>query len=137
MANKALFEGLVYDENDNLVETTFIGAEAHYIVDDDGFWRHIDSEAVDRQVLSFFLEQLEQNKDIAIEQAMDMMGKDDIFTKAAIDSSLSNISMDEIIAQGIPAQARDMMGMLGFRVIINVHGDVIKLDQPALPDEDL
>lgn len=137
MANKALFEGLVYDENDNLVETTFIGADAHYVVDDDGFRRHIDSEAVDRQVLSFFLEQLEQNKDIAIEQAMDMMGKDDIFTKAAIDSSLSNISMDEIIAQGIPAQARDMMGMLGFRVIINVHGDVIKLDQPALPDEDL
>lgn len=137
MANKALFQGLVYDENDNLVTTSFVGTDAHYVVDDDGFLRHIDSEAVDRQVLSFFLEQLEQNKDIAVEQAMSMMGKDDIFTKAAIDSSLSNISMDEIIAQGIPAQARDMMGMLGFRVIINVHGEVIKLDQPALPDEDL
>lgn len=136
MANKALFQGLVYDEYDNPVQTAFVGANVHYVVNDAGFLRHIDSEMVDRQVLSFFLEQLEQNKDIAVEQALNMMGKDDLFTKAAVDASLNNISMDQIIEQGIPTQARDMMGLLGFRVIINVHGEVVRLDQPALPDED-
>jgi hypothetical protein len=137
MARQALFEGLVYDEDDRLVETAVIGPDAHYVVDDQGFKRHIDSEQIDRQVLAFFLQQLDANKDIAVEQALKMMGKDDIFTKAALDSQIDNIDMDQIIAQGIPLQARNMMGMLGFRVIINYHGDLVKLDQPAVPDEDL
>jgi len=136
MARQALFQGLVYDENDQLVETAVIGANAQYVVDDDGFLRHIDSEIVDRQVLAFFLQQLDANKDMAVAQALNMMGKDDIFTKAAVDASLKNIDMDQIIAQGIPLQARNMMGMLGFRVVINVHGDVVKLDQPTVPDEE-
>lgn len=134
MAQQSLFAGLVYDEYENPVGTTVIGGEAQYVVDDDGFHRHIDAEQVDRQVLSFFLSQLEQNKDLAVEQTLKMLGKDDLFTKAAIDASLRNIDMDQIIAQGIPAQARDMMAMMGFRVIINVHGEVVGFDQPAAPD---
>ncbi|MCA9930526.1 MAG: hypothetical protein KC419_18710 [Anaerolineales bacterium] len=136
MARQALFVGLVYDENEQLVETAVIGSDAHYVVNDAGFLRHIDSEIIDRQVLAFFLQQLDANKDMAVEQALNMMGKDDIFTKAAIDASLKNIDMNQIIAQGIPLQARNMMGMLGFRIFINVHGDVVKLDQPTVPDED-
>jgi hypothetical protein len=135
MAREALFEGLVYDEPGNLVETAIVGGEAHYVVNDDGFHRHIDTEYVDRQVLSIFLDQLEDNKELAVSQMMNMIGKDDLFTKAAIDASLRQIDMDQIIAQGIPLQARNMMGMLGFRIIINYHGDVIKLDQPVAPDE--
>ncbi len=136
MARQALFEGLVYDEQDQLVETKFIGGEATYVVDDFGFLRHISSEQVDRQVLGVFLGQLEENKDLAVEQMMNMLGKDDLFTKAAIDASLRNIDMDQIIAQGVPLQARNMLGMLGFRIIINYHGDVIRLDQPAATDGD-
>jgi hypothetical protein len=86
--------------------------------------------------LSFFLEQLEDNKELAVEQMLNMMGKDDLFTKAAIDASLRNVNMDEIIAQGVPEQARNMLGMLGFRITINLHGEVIKLDQPSIPDEE-
>ena len=136
MARQALFEGLVYDEQGELVTTAVIGDEAHYVVNDEGFRRHIASETVDRQVLSIFLEQLENNRDLAVEQALSMVGQDDLFTKAAIDASLRNIDMDQIIAQGIPEQARNMMGMLGFRIVINLHGEILKLDQPAAPDED-
>lgn len=137
MARQALFAGLVCDERENQVAVTTIGGDAFYVVDDDGFLRHIDSDAVDRQVLEFFLEQLEQNKDIAISQAMNMMGKDDIFTKAALDAQMRNIDADQIIEQGLPEQARNAMGMVGFRVIVNVHGDVVRIDQPAVPDEEL
>jgi hypothetical protein len=134
MAQEALFGGLIYDEYDNPVTTAVIGGEAQYVVDDDGFHRHIDAELVDRQILDFFLEQLAQNKDMAVEQAMEMMGQDDLLTKAAIDASLRNISADQIIAQGVPAQARDMLAMFGFRVIINIHGEVVRMDQPAAPE---
>lgn len=136
MAKQALFQGLVYDESGALVEATFVGGEAHYVVDDAGFLRHVSSEEVDRQVLGVFLEQLEQNKDLAVDQMLKMMGRDDLFTKAAIDASLKKVDMEQIIAQGIPEQARNMMGMLGFRIIINYRGEVIRLDQPTAPDED-
>ena len=135
MALQAMFDGLIFDEYDNPVATAIIGGEAQYVVDDDGFHRHIDAEYIDRQILSFFIEQLSQNKDMAVEQAMEMMGQDDLLTKAAIDASLRNISADQIIAQGVPAQARDMLGMFGFRVVINIHGDVLRMDQPAAPEE--
>jgi len=134
MARQALFAELVYDEMGRMVETAVIGSEAQYVVDDDGFRRHIDAEVVDRQVLSFFLQQLEANKEMAVEQMLNMIGKDDLFTKAAIDAQLRNIDMDQIIAQGIPLQARNMMGMLGLRIIIDIHGEVIKIDQPASPE---
>jgi hypothetical protein len=45
------------------------------------------------------------------------------------------VDIDQIIAQGIPLQAREMMGMLGFRVVINLHGELVRLDQPTVPDE--
>ncbi|MGD2077369.1 MAG: hypothetical protein PVH18_03250 [Chloroflexota bacterium] len=134
MARRALFDGLVYDERGLLVETTIIGGEAFYVIDDNGFHRHIDAEDVDRQVLSVFLQQLEDNKDLAVEQALKFLGKDDLFTKAAIDASMRNIDMDQIIAQGIPEQARNMMGMLGFRIVIDLHGNLVRMDQPAAPD---
>lgn len=136
MARQALFEGLVYDENGNLVKTAVIGSETNYVVDDDGFYRHIDSEQVDKQVLGVFLEQLQENKDMAATQMMNMMGRDDLFTKAAIDASIRNVNMEQIIDQGIPEQARNMLGMMGFRIIINLHGEVIQLDQPTITTDD-
>jgi hypothetical protein len=135
MARQALFEGLVYDEAENLLDTTQIGDEAYYIFDDAGFLRHIPAEDVDRQVLSFFLDQLEDNKEIAVEQAMSMLGKDDLFTKAAIDSQIDNVNMEDIMAQGIPLQARNMLGMLGFRIIVDLHGQVTGINQPSMPEE--
>ena len=136
MANKALFIDLIFDELGNKVETAVVGQEMFYVIDDAGFRRHIDAEKVDRQVLSIFLQQLEENKDIAVEQALRMMGKDDLFTKAAVDAQLNNIDMDQIIAQGIPAQAGHMMGMMGFRITINFHGDVVGMDQPTIADDE-
>jgi hypothetical protein len=136
MARQAMFAGLVYDEYERVLATAVVGFEAHYVIDDDGFHRHIDAEQIDRQVLGFFLQQLEENKDMAVEQALTMMGTDDIFAKAALDAQLRNIDMDQIMAQGIPEQARNMLGMLGFRIIINFHGEVIRLDQPAMPDSE-
>ena len=134
MAQQAMFEGLVYDEDDNLATTAVIGAEAQYVIDDDGFRRHIDADGIDRQVLAFFLNQLQQNKELAVEQALKMLGSDDLLTKAAVDASLRNINMEQIMAQGVPAQARDMLGMLGFRVVVNVHGEVVRLEQPSAPE---
>ncbi|MEM7802167.1 MAG: hypothetical protein AAF633_23440, partial [Chloroflexota bacterium] len=131
MARQALFTGLIYYEKDRLVASGHVGTEAQYIVDDDGFMRHIDSEKVDRQILSVFIQQLQGNKDLAISQAMNFLGKDDLFTKAALDSSIDDVDLDQIIAQGLPYQAQQMMGMMGFKVVIDIHGNVVDMQAPT------
>ncbi|MBP7997660.1 MAG: hypothetical protein KA314_01890 [Chloroflexi bacterium] len=135
MAKHALFSGLVYDEDDQLVRTTYIGEEAVYVIDDNGFFRHIDAETIDRQVVAVFVQQLQENRDLAITEALKFMGHDDLFTKAALDASIDEVNTDQIVTHGIPQQARDMLGMMGFRIIINYHGEILRLDQPAVPEE--
>ncbi len=133
MSHNALFAGLVVDENGLPLETTTLGDEAQYVLDDNGFRRHIDAEAVDRQVLAHLQEQIEANKDVVEEGIMKMMGSEDIFTKAAIDKSIKD--MDQVLKQGIPDEARQMLGMMGFRVVVNYHGEVVRIDQPGAVDD--
>jgi hypothetical protein len=133
MSNKALFAGLVVDENSQPLEVVIIGDEAQYVIDDNGFRRHIDAEAVDRQVLGQLQEQIEANKEAVEQGIMKMMGSEDLFTKAAIDKSIQN--MDQVLQQGIPDDARQMLGMMGFRVAVNYHGEVLRIDQPGVADD--
>jgi hypothetical protein len=114
-----------------------IGGETFYVVDDDGFQRHISSEYVDRQVLEYFLEMIEGNEDFIAEGTMKMIGQEDIFTKAMIESSLKNMDeqLDTMFEQGLPEEARMWLGMMGFAVMINVHGDVIQVIQPGVSEE--
>jgi hypothetical protein len=126
---QALFSGLVYDENGELVETAFIGTEPHYVVMDGDFKRHVPAEFVDRQVIEVIQQQAEANKELVSEQIMAMLNQDDLFTKAMIDSSISH--MDQVMEQGLPDDARMMLGMMGFKIIINVHGELVNLDMPA------
>jgi hypothetical protein len=64
---------------------------------------------------------------------LQMLGKDDLFTKAMVDASIEN--MDQVIETGLPEDARTWLGMLGFRVVINRHGEVQELDMPEQYDE--
>ena len=133
MPNQAIFAGLVVDENDNAVGVTYIGEEPCYVVDDAGFHRHIPAEQVDRQVLQFMQDQVKGNEEAISEQASKMMGQDDIFTRAIIQNQIKNIGQqfDALLKTGIPEDGRAYLGMMGFRVVINVHGEVIEVRQPA------
>lgn len=126
---QALFTGLVYNEAGQPVETTMIGTEPNYVILDGDFKRHIAAEEVDRQVIAWLQEQAEANKDMVSAGMMAMLGKDDLFTKAMIDSSLTH--MERVMEQGLPDDARTMLGMMGFKIIVNTHGDVVNLEVPG------
>ena len=81
---KALFEGLIADENDNLVTVAYVGEEPCYVVNDAGFYRHISSEEVDRQVLHMLGEQIEGHEEEISQQTAKMLGQEDIFTQAML-----------------------------------------------------
>ena len=130
----ALFAGLVQDEDGNPVEVVVIGDVSNYVVEDAGFRRHVEAEAVDPRVIEMLREQFMAHREIATEAMLEMLGKDDLFTKAMIDASIKN--MDQVLDHGLPDEARAWLGMLGFRVIINTHGEVVRLDMPEA-EEDL
>jgi hypothetical protein len=130
----ALFTGLIFDENDNPVENVYIGQDSCYVVDDHGFKRHILSEIVDRQVLDQMGAMIEGNEEIISQQTAKMLGQDDLFTYAMIANQLKNMDeqFDKLLETGIPNEAKSYMGLMGFKIIINVHGDVITINQPGL-----
>lgn len=138
MSKRALFEGLVVDEDGNAVETGLVGDQAQYVVWDAGFKFHIDAESIDRQVLQMLGGQIAENKGAVSEGVMKMLGQEDLFTKAAIDYSLNHMdkSFDQVIANGLPENARAYLGMLGFRIVINYHGELVRVEQPGLASDD-
>lgn len=131
-----MFQGLVVDDRDQPVEVALVGGEAFYVVDDDGFRRHVESETVDRQVLRELAALIEGNEDLISESAMKMMGQEDIFTKAMMERSLADMdqNFDRMLAAGLPEEARMSLGMMGFQVVINLHGEVLRVEQPSAPD---
>ncbi|MBI5829457.1 MAG: hypothetical protein HZB20_07940, partial [Chloroflexi bacterium] len=102
-------------------------------VDDDGFRRHVPAMEIDRAVLGELRDQIMANRDAVTQGAMQMMGADDLFSKAMIDSSLNNIDSNfaRLMDQGLPEQARQWLGMLGFRIVVNYHGEVVRMESPG------
>ncbi len=132
MTNIAMFADLVMDEAGQPVEVAWVGNDACYVLDDGDFQRYVDAETVDRQVLQFFKQQVEEHRDIAVRGMLQMLGKDDIFSKTAVEYSINQ--MDETVGQPIPAQAKEMLRSMGFQIMIDFHGEVVDI---KMPDGDL
>jgi hypothetical protein len=140
MPRQALFAGLVIDEFDQPVDVAYVGDDPCYVVDDAGFRRHIPSEQVDRQVLDLMANTMKGQEGPLAEQAAKMLGQDDIFSRAMIENQLKNMEeqLELVIQNGIPEEGRAYMGMMGFHVRINVHGEVLEVEQPGMiaPDDE-
>lgn len=136
MPRQPLFSGLVVDENGKPTDTALVGGEPCYVVDDAGFLRHIPSEQVDRVVLTQIAEMMRGSEDFLSEQAAKMIGQEDIFTKAMLETQLKNIDQqfDQLMQIGLPEDTRFYLGMVGFKVVINVHGEVVRVEQPNAPN---
>jgi hypothetical protein len=138
MPRQPLFAGLVIDESGNVADTAFVGGEPCYVVNDAGFRRHIPSEQVDHVVLAQIAGMMKGSEEYLSEQTAKMIGQEDIFTKAMLENQLKNIDQqfDQLLETGIPEDMRIYLGMVGFRIVINVHGEVLKIDQPSAPDNE-
>ena len=132
----ALFAGLIFNEQDEPAEVVYIGAVPYYVILDDGFRRHVEAETVDRQVIQWLRQQILSNRELVTQGMLSMLGKDDLFTKAMIDASIQNMDrhVDVLFEQGLPEDTLTWLGMLGFKVVVNVHGEVVRLDAPGQED---
>jgi len=131
IAHQALFDGLVYNEAGERAKAAYIGGIAHYAIPDEGFMRHVEARKIDDAVLSQLKEQITSQKEELVRGMLQMLGKDDIFTKAALDASIRNI--DQQIRQSDQSQWGPWLQLLGFRVVVDVHGNVVQLIYPEQP----
>jgi hypothetical protein len=138
MPRQALFAGLIIDEYDRPLGTAYVGDEPCYVIDDAGFHRHIPAETIDRQILQTMTGQMRGNEELVAKQAAKMLGQDDIFSLAMLENQLKNIEqqLDQVMQAGIPEEGRAYLGMLGFRVRVNYHGEIIAIEQPGAIDSD-
>ncbi|MHC1739565.1 MAG: hypothetical protein AB9897_00465 [Anaerolineaceae bacterium] len=138
MSREPVFKGLVFDENDQPVGTSTIGSEPCYVVNDAGFMRHIPSEEVDLKVLDMLGSQITGNEDLIADQTAKMLGQEDLFSYAIIQNQLKNLNKQfgQLIQTGMPEEARIYLGMTGFKVVIDVHGEIMRLEQPSAPAND-
>ena len=133
MPRQAVFAGLIVDEQGKTVETAFVGDEPCYVVNDAGFRRHIAAEQVDRQIFNAMTEQVHGHEDVITDQTAKMLGQDDLFSRAFISNQIKHIDsqFENLQKTGIPEEGRAYLGMMGFKVVINIHGDVISVQQPS------
>ncbi len=138
MPNQAVFAGLVFDEYDRPAEVVYVGEEPCYVVDDAGFHRHIPAEQVDRQVLENMAQLISGHEDAVTEQTAKMLGQEDPFSVAMIQTQLKNIhqQFDSLMKTGLPEELRAYLGMMGFRIRINLHGEVLDVEQPGMAADD-
>jgi len=134
---KALFADLVFNEKDEPAEVVHLEGTPYYVILDSGFRRHVEALYVDRQVVAMIREQILSQRELVTEGILELLQRDDLFTKAAVDSSIEQLDKG-LFEQGIPQEARAWLGMLGFKVVVDHHGDVVRLDMPTQevpPDE--
>ena len=138
MANQAFFTGLLYDENENLIKSVTIGNEAFYVVDDCGFKRHIDSREVDEKIVRLFTDQINGNEEYLANAAANMTGKNDLFSMVMFKNSLKNIDkeIEAMFRQGPPPGLAEFLGMSGFKVNIDIHGNITNVNMPSAPADD-
>jgi len=134
---KAIFEGLVFDERGRTASVAYVGLEPHYVVEDEGMKFHVPSAQVDRQVLAVFQSLMAGHEDFISRETARLLGQEDPFTQAAIATQLKQMDQhfDEMLKAGLPDDARLWLGMMGFRVTINFRGEVLDVHIPGAEDD--
>jgi hypothetical protein len=127
-AHRAVFSGLISNEDGEPVDVTYLGDEAFYVIPDGEFRRHVEAAQVDDTVLTQLREQMDGMQDVIVDGVLKFLGKEDLFTKASIDTALKNF--ERAFRQADPTQWKPWLGMMGFRVIVNVHGEVVRIESP-------
>jgi hypothetical protein len=125
---QAVFAGLIQNEAGEPVEVAYVGGDAFYVIPDGDFRRHVEAIQVDEEVLRRLREQFEGIEDQIAAGVMQFLGKEDLFTKASIDMALKNF--DQAFRRADPEQWKPWLGMMGFLVIVNVHGEVVRIESP-------
>jgi hypothetical protein len=126
-----LFADLVFNEEGERARAVYIGGEPFYAVPEDDFLRHVEAEYVDRQIVERLQERIRGVSDLVTDGVIHLLGQEDLFTRASIEHAIENL--DLILEPGAVDvdQLRTALWMAGFAAIVDVHGDLVRLEVPG------
>jgi hypothetical protein len=136
MSKQALFTDLIFNEEGEPVKLIYIGGVPYYGVPDGDFLRHVEAEYVDRQVVAALKERILPMKDVIIEGMIHMLGQENLFTRPAIEQAIENMDRIFEIENVDVNELRTALWMTGFRVTVDVHGDVVHVETPGVEGEE-
>ena len=131
---KAVFGGLVFNEAGEAARVVSLGGVDHYAVPDQDFLWHIEAYRIDDVVLDEMQRQLGEVRPQVVEMMLDMLGRRDIFTKAALDASVENLAAN--VRRSDTAQWATMLGLAGFRIVVDHRGEVLDIVFPSQPEDE-
>ncbi len=137
-ANRAtpLFADLVFNERGERADVVTIGGEPYYAIPEDDFLRHVEAGHVDRQIVARLQARIKAMGDAVTDGVVRMLGEEDLFTRASVAHAIEH--MDQILQPGAidVDQLRTALWMAGFRAILDVHGDLIRIEVPGWEEPD-
>jgi len=134
VTRRALFADLIFNEDDQPAKVVHIGQVPHYAVPEGDFLRHVEAEYVDRQIVMALQERILSMRDVITESMIHLLGQENLFTRVSIEHAMEN--MDRILEPGAvdADELRTALWMAGFRAIVDVHGEVVRLEVPGWED---
>lgn len=126
-----LFADLVFNEEGERVDVVRIGNEPFYAIPEDDFLRHVEAQYIDRQIVEQLQHRIKGMKDAVTQGVIHMLGEEDLFTRASIEHAIDH--MDQILESGTvdTDQLRTALWMAGLRAVVDVHGDLVRLEVPG------
>ncbi len=131
---RAVFGGLVFNEAGETARVVSLGGVDHYAIPDQGFLWHVEAYRIDDVVLDEMQRQLGEVRPQVVEMMLDMLGRRDIFTKAALDASVENLAIN--VRRSDTVQWATMLGLAGFRIVVNHRGEVLEIVFPSQPEDE-
>ena len=132
---RALFADLVFNEEGEPARFVLIGNVGHYAVPDGDFLRHVEAIYVDRQVVSIIKERILGMQEAVTEGVIHLLGEEDLFTRASVGHAIEHME-DILEAEDVNLdELRTALWMAGFRVTVDVHGDVVHVEMPGAEGE--
>ncbi|MGD2144618.1 MAG: hypothetical protein PVF54_09105 [Anaerolineae bacterium] len=126
-----LFADLVFNEDGERVGVAYIAGDPFYTVPEDDFPRHVEAEHVDRQIVEALQARIKGMSDLVTQGVIHLLGEEDLFTRASIEHAIA--TMDRILEPGAVDvdELRTALWMAGLRAIVDVHGDLVRLEIPG------
>ena len=126
-----LFADLVFNESGERAKIVYIGGAPFYAIPEDGFLRHVAAQHIDAQIVDTLQERIRGMSDLVTAGIIELLGQEDLFTRASIEHAIE--TMDRILEPGAVDvdQLRTALWMAGFSAIVDVHGDLVRLDVPG------
>lgn len=128
------FADLVFNEEDRRAKELRIVGEVFYAIPDGDFSPHVEATTIDRPLVALPQRRIRASGEVVTDGIIKMLANERRFTRASIGRDIDHVDQIPHADEADPDQLRTALRVSGFRVIVDVHGDQLRLQVPGWVD---